>query len=213
MLSPIADLSRAALFALAHWCGGSFGAAVVVAALGLRVVMLPLSLRAARRRLIREAQLRALAPELDRLRTRHAGKPQALAAAVQRLHAERGVPLVDRASFVDSLLQFPPAAALYSAVRALPRGTGPFLWMSDLVTPDRALAASAAAVAAGLAWISTTSGDSGRVAQLAPLITAAVTFAILSHLSAGIALYSLTSSVISGAEQAVARRMLRHETP
>jgi YidC/Oxa1 family membrane protein insertase len=213
MLSPIADLSRAALFALAHVCGGSFGAAVVVAAVALRVVMLPLSLRAARRRLIREAHLRALAPELEHLRARHAGKPQALAVAVGRLHEERGVPLFDRASFVDSLLQFPPAAALYSAVRGLPRGTGAFLWMSDLVTPDRALAVTAAAVSAGLAWISTTSGDSGRAAQLAPLVVGVVTFALLSHLSAGVGLYSLTSTVISGAEQAVARRMLRHQAP
>jgi hypothetical protein len=42
-LSTIVDLFRGGLFALAHWCGGSFVAAIVVAAVGLRVLMLPWS--------------------------------------------------------------------------------------------------------------------------------------------------------------------------
>ena len=46
MPSTVVDLFRGALFALAHWCGGSFGAAIVVAGVALRVVMLPVSLRA-----------------------------------------------------------------------------------------------------------------------------------------------------------------------
>jgi membrane protein insertase Oxa1/YidC/SpoIIIJ len=187
--------------------------AIVLAGVAVRVALLPLSVRAARRRLVREAQMRALAPELARLKQRHAGKPEALAVAVQRLHEQRGVPLFDRASFFDSLIQFPPAAALYSAVRSLPKGMGRFLWVSDLVMPDRALALLAAIVTGGVAWAATTSAGAGRGAQLAPLVTVAVTFAILSHLSAGVALYSLTSSMIGGAEHALARRMLRHETP
>jgi YidC/Oxa1 family membrane protein insertase len=209
MLSMIADLCRGALFALAHWCGGSFGTAIVVAAVGLRVVTLPLSLRATRRRLVRADRLRALAPELAALKQRYAKQPEKLAAAMQRLHAEHGLSMFDTASAVDSLLLFPPAAALYSAIRAVPRGAGRFLWMTDLVSPDRALAAVAALVSAGIAWAATTSGDSSRAAQLAPILGAVVTFAILSHISAGVALYSLTNSVFAGAEQVLARRALR----
>lgn len=211
LLSTIVDLFRGGLFALAHWCGGSFGAAIVVAAVALRVVMLPLSLRATRRRLVRADKMRALAPELAAIQRRHRGKPDALSAAVSALYDAHGVSLVDRASLVDSLVLFPPAAALYSAIRAVPRGVGRFLWMPDLVTPDRALAAIAAVVSGGIAWMAASSGESGRVAQLAPIISAAITFAILSHISAGVALYSLTNSVLGGAEQALARRMLRVE--
>ncbi len=213
MPSTIVDLFRGALFALAHWCGGSVGVAIVVAGVGLRVLMLPVSLRATRRRLVRAARLRALAPELAALQRRYAGRPGQLAAATQRLYHERGVALVDRGSIVDSLFLFPPAAALYSAIRAVPRGVGRFLWMSDLVTPDRLLAAIAALASAAIAWGASTSGDSPRAAQLAPLIGAVLTFAILSHISAGVALYSLTTSVIGGAEQALARRLLERETP
>ena len=45
------DLLRSSLFVLAHWFGGSFGAAIIGASIALRVLMLPLTLPATRRRL------------------------------------------------------------------------------------------------------------------------------------------------------------------
>jgi len=210
MLSSILlDLARAGLFAVAHWCGGSVGAAIVVASAALRIVMLPVSVRATRRRLEREATLRALGPELAGLQRRYANRPRELWAATRRLHEARGLSGLDRRSLVDSLLQFPPAAVLYSAIRALPPGAGGLLWMRDLVSPDRALAALAAIATAAPAWGSAAGGEGGRIAPLAPLVVSAViTFAILSHLSAGVALYSVTNSAIGAAEQAVVRRHL-----
>lgn len=210
--SMIADVLRAGLFALAHWFGGSFGAAIVVFAIALRVVLLPLTLRATTRRLVREAKLRALAPELAKLKRRHARRPSALGPAVEQLYEKHGIRLVDSAALVDSLLQFVPAASLYAAIRGLPKA-GRFLWMADLMTPDRALAGLAALISAGIAWAAAASGEGGRAAQLAPILTAVVTFGILSHLSAGVALYSFTNSVIGRAEQALARRMLRPNAP
>jgi YidC/Oxa1 family membrane protein insertase len=210
MLSPIVDLFRAALFGVAHVFGGSLGAAIVASAVALRVVMLPLSLGAAKRRLVREAKLRALAPKVAELKRRHAGRPGAFEAATRRLHEAHSVPLFDARSLVDSLLQFPPAAALYSAVRALPRGVR-FLWVTDLTAPDRALALVAAFVSATVTWFATTTGDANRAAQIAPILTAVMTYVILSHFSAGVALYSLASSVIGATEQALARRMLARE--
>jgi YidC/Oxa1 family membrane protein insertase len=209
MLSTVVEVFRASLFALAHWFGGSFGAAIVVAAVALRIVMLPLSLGAAKRRLLREAKLRALAPELAALERRYAGRPRALESAIRRLYEAHGLRLLDPRSLADSFLQLPPAAALYSAVRALPRGLR-FLWMTDLVSPDRVLATLAALVSGAVVWLGATSGDTNRAA-LAPIVAAAITFLILSRLSAGVALYSLANSVISAAEQALARRMLARE--
>jgi len=210
-LSMFVDVLRAGLFALAHWFGGSFGAAIVILAIALRVVLLPLTLRATTRRLVREAKLRALQPELAKLKRQHARRPNALGPAVEQLYEKHGVRLVDPA-LVDSLLQLVPAASLYAAIRGLPKA-GRFLWMADLVTPDRALASVAALVSAGIAWSAAASGEGGRAAQLAPILTALVTFGILSHLSAGVALYSFTNSVIGGAEHAMARRMLRRAGP
>src|SRR5215510_11598083 len=99
-MSPV-DLLRSSLFVLAHWFGGSFGAAIVVASLVLRIAMLPVTLRATRRRLILEAKMRAIAPDLARLKKRYAGRPQDLLLATQRLHEEKGITLVDGRSLMD----------------------------------------------------------------------------------------------------------------
>ncbi len=48
--SSVIDVVRGSLFVLAHWCGGSFGAAIIVASMVTRLALLPLTLRAARRR-------------------------------------------------------------------------------------------------------------------------------------------------------------------
>ena len=206
-MSPI-ELLRSSLFVLAHWFGGSFGAAIVAVSIVLRVAMLPITLPATRRRLAREQKLRALGPKLADLKTRYANRPERLVAATQELYDANGVSLFDRRALLDSLLGLPPGALLYTAIGRL-RDIGGFLWIPNLVTPDRALAAIAGVVAAGIAWLSARSPEVGEAAKLFPLAVAGVvTYFFLSHLSAGVALYSITSSVVAAVEQAVARRAL-----
>jgi YidC/Oxa1 family membrane protein insertase len=204
------DLLRAALFVLAHWCGGSFGAAIIIASVALRVAMLPITLGATRRHLVRERRMRALEPQVAALKRRYAAQPAKIMSETQKLYAANGVELFDQRMLMDGLLQFPPAALLYSAIgKSAGLGSGGFLWMANLITPDRALAAAAGAITATTAWLAMPSGESRQVSQLVPLaITGAVTFLILSHLSAGVALYSITNAVVGGVEQAIARRTL-----
>ena len=52
--SGLIEILRGSLFVLAHWCGESLGTAIVVASVAMRVALLPLTLGAARRRLVRE---------------------------------------------------------------------------------------------------------------------------------------------------------------
>lgn len=171
--SQVVDVLRGSLFVLAHWCGGSLGAAILLASVATRVAMLPLTLPAARR----------------------------------RLSAKPGF---DRQALLDALVQIPPGAALYSAIRAAGVAGSPFLWIADLARPDRLLAALAALLAAALAWLAAATPAGKSIASIAPLvITAAMTFLILSHLSAGLALVSLANSVIGSAERAVAVRGAR----
>ena len=205
----LVDLLRSSLFVLAHWFGGSFGAAIVVASLVLRIAMLPVTLRATRRRLILEAKMRALAPELERLKKRYARRPQDLIVATQRLHEEKGIKVVDGRSLMDMLIQFPPAALLYSAIGRAAKDAGGFLWVRSLVAPDRAVALLAAVISGGAAWLAARSPETRSMAGLAPIaITGVVTYVFLSHISAGVALYSITSSVVAAVEQAVVRRSL-----
>jgi membrane protein insertase Oxa1/YidC/SpoIIIJ len=175
--SSLIDVVRASLFVVAHWCGGSFGAAIFLASVATRLVMLPLTLSATRRRLVRE---------------------------------RNAVTTLDRRGLLDGLLTFPPAAAIYSAIRAAGSRAGGFLWIGNLATPDRALAVVASLIAAALAWLAMAT-PAGKTAgpHAAPLVlSAVVTFLILSHMSAGLAVYSVANSLIGAAERAIALRTL-----
>ncbi len=208
--SSVVDILRGSLFALAHWCGGSFGAAILLASAAMRVALIPITFSATRRRLIQETKLRTLAPQIDALKKRHAEKPGDLALAMQKFNADNGISLIDRGSMLSGLASFPPGAALYAAVRAAASRAGGFLWIADLAKPDRLLATGAAALAGAIAWASAAHGDSKSTSQLLPvLMTATISLLVLWHLSAGVALYSVSNTIVGAVERAIAQRTIR----
>ena len=79
MWTSLVELVRAAIFGAAHLCGGNVGAGVALVSFALRIALIPLTLRAARRARETQAKLAGLKPTLDRLRARHAKEPQVLA--------------------------------------------------------------------------------------------------------------------------------------
>jgi membrane protein insertase Oxa1/YidC/SpoIIIJ len=175
--SSVVDVVRGLLFVLAHWCGGSFGLAIVVASCAARLAILPLTLAATRRRLER---------------------------------ARDKVTTPDPRSLLDALVQLPLAAALYAAIRGAGASAGSFLWIANLARPDRALAVVAGLSSAALSWMAM-SPPAGRAGPpLVPvLLPAVITILILTHFSAGAAVYSFTNSLIGAAERFVAGRTLR----
>jgi YidC/Oxa1 family membrane protein insertase len=204
--SNLLDVTRSALFVLAHWCGGSVGTAILVGSAAVRVAMLPLTLRSARRRVAQERTIAGLAPQLASIKKRYASQPALLMSETQKLHAAHGVSPLDPRTLRDAMVQMPPAMALYSAIRGVAK-PGAFLWIGDIGKPDRLLAALAALIAAALAWLSASSPEGKSIAQALPVIvTGVITLTILSHLSAGLALYSIANSVISGIERQIAIR-------
>jgi membrane protein insertase Oxa1/YidC/SpoIIIJ len=105
--SNLIDVLRGSLFVLAHWFGGSFGAAILVASALMRIALFPVTPGATRRRLLREQKLRELAPELADIKRRHADKPDLLFAATQRAHEAHGVPMFDPRAALDRSSPFP----------------------------------------------------------------------------------------------------------
>src|SRR6187401_2901095 len=73
--SDVIDLLRALIFSVAHVCNGSVGVAVIVISFTLRVALLPLTLRLARRALRHQRRLAELEPELERQQSRYAKNP------------------------------------------------------------------------------------------------------------------------------------------
>jgi len=205
--SNILDVFRSSLFVLAHWCGGSIGTAILLGSAALRVALLPVTLRAARRRVEQERTMASLAPELAQIKKRYATQPTRLVAETQKLQAAHGISPIDARTLRDSLVQMPAVVALYSSIRNLGAKAGRFLWVADITKSDRWLAALAATVAAGIAWVSLAPSEAKSATQVIPmLVTGIVTLVVLSHLSAGLALYSIANSVVTGAERQIALR-------
>ncbi len=178
----VVDLLRGGLFSLAHFCGGSMGLAIMVASLALRAVALPFSIRAARRR-IAAADPRKASPGLA------------------------------------GLAQLPLGLGFYAAIRDIGERAGSFLWVRNLARPDRALAILGALVAGGVSWLSASAqtlngAPAGNAARgvaigISLLLTAGVTLAVLSHMSAGVAVYSITNSLAGFGEQRLISRLTR----
>ena len=75
MWAGFVELLRAAIFGAAHVCGGSLGGGILLVSAGVRLALLPLTLRLARRARDQQAKLATLLPELEALQRRYANDP------------------------------------------------------------------------------------------------------------------------------------------
>jgi YidC/Oxa1 family membrane protein insertase len=199
--SLVVDGVRALVFAVAHLFGNSVGSGILAVSVLVRVTLLPLTLRAARRAMEHQARVAALKPELERLKRTFGDDRARLAEATMTLYRERGIGVVPQGTVASTLVQLPVGAALY---QAFARGLGPklgFLWIGDLARPDAILAGVAASLAGVAAGLGTTSSHRSAVA-----ISATITLIIAWRLSASVALYWIASSGVGAVQALVVRR-------
>jgi len=196
------DLLRASLFAVAHVTGGSMGAAILVVSTIIRVALLPLTLRTARRAREHQAVLRALEPELTRIRQRYAADRSRVFKETTALYEKHGIGFLPRGALPSMLAQAPIFGALYQAIAAGARKVGGFLWIRDLGTPDLAIAIIAAVFAAAAAKVDSSSAASSR----AWLVGAAITLLFAWRLTAGVGLYWIASNAVGLGQAFVLRR-------
>jgi YidC/Oxa1 family membrane protein insertase len=205
--SMVVGFVRALVFALAHLFGNSVGSGILAVSVLVRLALLPLTLRTARRMLAHQARIAELKPQLERLRVRHGDDRAALAEATMTLYRAHGIGAIPGGTLTSTLIQLPVGAALY---QAFAKGLGPrlgFLWIGDLARPDVALAVVAASLAGLAAGLGTTSPSRGAVA-----ISATITLLLAWRLSASVALYWVASSGV-GTVQALLLRRAPTATP
>jgi YidC/Oxa1 family membrane protein insertase len=195
ILSGLTGLFRVALFGLAHVWGGSMGAAILTLSLLVRLALLPLTLRMAKRARRLAAAQKSLAPSVERLRKRWKADPVRLNTELAKLYRRAGVRPVRDSGLFGGLAQLPFVAALYSVIRQGLGGAGRFLWIGDLARPDRVLALGAAALAAMA--VTAAPGTAGAsAARVGAIISALFTFVVLTRLAAGVGLYWTASSLV-----------------
>lgn len=146
MWDAFIEVIRAVIFAGAHAFGGSIGASIALVTFVLRLALIPLSLRLARRARENAERLAGLNPQLERLQKRYAKDPRRLAVETLALHRKHGVRMFDPLMWVSGAVQLPLFGGLYAAVRAGLGAGKRFLWIADLGRPDGWIALGAAAL-------------------------------------------------------------------
>lgn len=202
-LAMLVDLFRGLLFAVAHVTGGSLGASILVVSTVIRIALLPLTIRMARRARAHQEILQRLQPELERIRRRHASDQQRMIEETVALHRRHGVGLLPRGTLGAMLVQAPIYGALYRAISTGARSVGGFLWIRDLAAPDIVLAIVASACAAISAKLDPSAAASSR----AWIAAAAITFVLAWRIAAGVGLYWVASSAVGVGQSLILRRV------
>ncbi|WP_424680873.1 YidC/Oxa1 family membrane protein insertase [Frateuria sp. YIM B11624] len=211
MWSSFVDGISGLLAQLASWMDGSYGMAVIVLAVLVRLAMLPMTLRTAEQGWWRQQQLLALKPKLARLRERYAGDPAAQARAVQALYREHGISGGLDASLRVALVQAPLGAGIYAAIRQGIAGAGSFLWIPKLARPDVWLALVVGLLS--FAALLLNPAMSGQARTLLHWLPVVVSFLVVWHLAAGLGLYWAGSSGVNLLQMALLRRRVRQRAP
>src|SRR2546422_308520 len=153
MSSTLVDIVRAALFAMGHLLGGSMGAAIFAVSLLVRLALLPLTIRLARRAMAQQAILTSLQPQLERLKVRHRDQPEELWRRTRALYGEAGYRPFSPAAILGTVVQAPLLAGVYGAVRSGIATGVRVLWIPDLARPDALLALPVAAVTGAVGFL------------------------------------------------------------
>ncbi|RDS86463.1 YidC/Oxa1 family membrane protein insertase [Dyella psychrodurans] len=177
----------ALLAQLAHWLDGSYGAAVVVMAIVVRLILLPMTLHTAEQAWHRQHKLARLKPELERLRERHTKDPTAYATALQALYRKHEVTGGLGSGMLTAIVQAPLGAGIYAAIRQSVVGAGSFLWIGRLARPDIWLAFIVALLSWAAIMLNPSMSEQART--LLHWLPVIVTFLVTWHLSAGLCLY------------------------
>jgi YidC/Oxa1 family membrane protein insertase len=207
--TDVVDVLRAIIFGVAHVCNGSVGVAVILVSLAIRLALLPLTLRLARRAREHQRRLNELRPELERLQRRYANDPAGLMRETAAFYRRRGVKQVDSAGVLGALAQAPLFMALYSALR---RGLGSgirFLWVADTAVPNLVLTLVVAGMTAASIAASQASDVSRATQIVSVVLLAGTTVWFLSSTSALFAFSTGAGSLVG----LIQGRLLRRESP
>jgi YidC/Oxa1 family membrane protein insertase len=193
---------------LAQAMGGNFGLAIVVGSLGVRLMLLPITLRLALRAKHRQAQTERIQSEIARIRAESGKSPKA-EARIQELLRENAWTAMDPKDLTGGLVQAPVIGGLYGAISAgFGAGRG-FAWIANLAQPDAILGL----LAGGTAFLSALSAGGKEPSRwLTAAIMGLVVAFFVRRIAAALGLYWAVSGVVSLGQTLWLRRAARPAT-
>jgi len=190
----MSDMIVALLAHLAHLLGGSLGWGIIVLSLGVRVALLPLTIRLACRARRSQEIMQRLQPEIERLKRRYEKKPERLFAEMRELYRQHDCSPFDVPALLGNFIQFPIFGLLYSSIRSSLSSSGAFLWIKSLASPDFLLTLLILSLTGVSAYLMPSA--SGQVRSTLLVMQIVVTFFFVWKLAAGLGLYWASSSLV-----------------
>lgn len=109
----------------------SYGAAIILLTVVIKVVMYPLTVK----QIKSMKAMQDLQPQMKRMQEQFKGNPQAMQDAMMRLYREKGINPMS--GCLPLLIQMPILMAIYYALRDMDyAGSEAFLWLPSLAQPD-----------------------------------------------------------------------------
>jgi YidC/Oxa1 family membrane protein insertase len=174
---------------------GSLGCAIITLSLGIRIGLLPLTIKLARRARRNQELIRVLQPEIEQLKKRFENKPERLFEEMGKSYRKHGCSPFDIPALAGSFIQLPIFGILYSAIRTSLGSSSAFLWIRHLASPDFILTCVILALTGLSVYLLPSASEQMRITLIA--IQVVVTFFIVWKLAAGLGLYWASSGVVS----------------
>jgi YidC/Oxa1 family membrane protein insertase len=188
------DMIVGLLASLSHGFGGNLGWAIITLSLGIRVALLPLTIRLARRARRNQEIMRALQPEIEQLKKRFEKKPEHLLGEMSKLYKKHDCSPFDLPTLVGSFIQLPIFGILYSSIKSSLNANSAFLWIRSLVSPDLYLTLLILTLTGFAAYLIPSTSEQMKSTLI--IIQVVVTFFIVWKLAAGLGLYWASSSLV-----------------
>ena len=188
------DMIVALLAQISQFLGGSLGWSIIVLSFGIRVALLPLTIRLARRARRHQELMQRLQPEIERLKARHQKNPDRFFKEMRELYRKHDCSPIDIPMFIASFIQLPIFGILYSSIRGSLTSSAAFLWIKNLASPDFLLTLVILSLTGLSAYLTPSTSEQMRSTLL--VVQIIVTFFIVWKLAAGLGLYWASSSLV-----------------
>lgn len=194
---------------LLHQATGSYGVAIILLSLVVRIVTSPILRLAARAEERDRAVQAAMEPELREIKATSTGRERF--ERTEALYGRHGYhPIKSAASVLPLFLQIPFLLSALFLLSDLPALAGqPFLFIGDLHEPDALLPGALNAlpfiITAVALFESLVKKDSTTSARIRFLVVALVIVVLIYHAPAGVCLYWMSSNVWSLLQSLAAR--------
>ena len=189
------DTVVALLAYLTQIFGGSLGWAILALSFGVRLALLPLTIKLARRARRNQEIMQALQPEIEQLKKRFEKKPERLFQEMRDLYRKHDYSPFDLPALLGSFIQLPIFGILYSSIRSSLSSSSAFLWIRNLAVPDFLLTMVILSLTGLTAYLMPSASEQMRNTLIA--VQVIVTLFIVWKLAAGLSLYWVSSGVVS----------------